>query len=63
MANPSKRYPWQVEMLSPTNSGAWYCLAAYSDKDEADDHAKRAKRRAPQVCLRVTKFAAPKTRS
>lgn len=56
MANPSKRYPWQVEMLSPTGSALWFCVAAYRARDEAEASLRLWQQRAPQESYRISLF-------
>lgn len=47
MANPSKRYPWSVEMHFPAVD-SWQPVAAYRDRDEALMQAELMRKRAPE---------------
>jgi len=47
VANPSKRYPWAVEMHIPAVD-SWTPVAAYRDMDEAVMQAELMRKRCPE---------------
>jgi hypothetical protein len=53
MANPSKRYPWIVEIRL---TGKWWGMGAYRDRDEAEMQLKLAKKRQPDQQFRLAEF-------
>ncbi len=52
MANPSKRYPWIVQMHASA-IGAWLNVSAYRTEAEAEAQADFARKQAPGAEWRV----------
>jgi hypothetical protein len=45
VANPSKRFPWVIEMLEPA-VGKWFVLEAFKTMDLANAHLRIANKNA-----------------
>ena len=59
MANPSKRYPWIVQMFVPSLD-QWFDIDAYSEQLVAQVLIKLARRRAPGTEFRVKRYDSSK---